>query len=1385
MRIRKTRNLAMTLAVFVAGAGLFSAILPDAARAQSGATSLTFSPAPAGRTHHFPAGGALRFELRELIEHPFYAWPRTLLTYPVDFSAVAVQADQLTLVNLENGRAEPFQLSEVRAENGRLRFAHVHFFSDLPSGATRRFELKLGGRTPAAQRMEARREEQSIVLDTGVTRVRIPASREVWGDAPGPVMQLGWGDRWYGSSRVVSPHRRLKRIVTEAGEAGPIFVDYTVVYEFERGGRYTARLRAIRGYEFILMREEMEGFGSGEGAYFETSWTGFDPTHRQAPNHPLLRARKLIPPGFDTTKRPPYAAHNWDRIDRPVRDDHHGVWQSFFPDNELYFRLGVHQTWVSYTTLNSANFWDERTNDAIGIFIDRNDGWDDREYAIYGSSHTLQVRYYYQDGRLSWRWPLAAGTRSTALLAYDHAKDIRAVEENADLYRQVDGGYFLGHLAHTSHTQYLQTHYGYLGLDYLKEYVLEYGPEKRRQKNLFPDGKLKSADELEKTIFNYQFFREAGTHGARVDTGHSAVFTRIVYTQVSDAYVRFYEQMTPKQRQRITAILLLMGYLCASEEFMPMRNMFGGNPNFHSDTKSVVGLMAYLFPEHPHAREFADVYEKYLDLATRYFVRPTKDEWGALGGRWAENLGGYVWVAWRPLLRAASVTRDHFDGRNRVAKPGAVELGDWLVNAVGAPAPPIERRREGEEAPPAASESQAAPTRVYPPQGAHATRRAPPKDVWLLGSLLRNYAPLTAEHLMWTARPDARSSMSGDGDPWPPLVFGAENRGTNPHLKSSKYTGYGVVLRAAVDTPDELSVHLQQIDDGPNYRWGSAAEGGNGTLYFYAGGKSYSHNGTEDAGDRRTQDTDINTSFGVWRDADQGFKAVGKNFLTRPLYDLDGAQFAEIRAREGRKEAYSWPDYIGRSVLLAGADYFVLYDDVYSGQVRTRFSWFTGASDPMPNFHWVRGGQSGNRGGRSPGAGTVKLDTGATKGVWVEGSNDSMVVVTHKDGLKVEPTVYGATVRGPGLEAFEDQVFRDADGVDYAEGGVSFSGKAGIVRRRGGRTEMAIFNGAKIEAAGLRLAVSNPELGISATFEQPGEVRGLTYAEQPGVLTIAWAGARPSGAIYVDGERQGAAAEGDSFRVNIPAGRHTWQFTAGLPVPNAPAVLRTENVAGGARVFFTPRAGAESYRVELSADNGASWKAAGTATASPHTLSGLTNGQKVHVRVVALNAQRESRPGDEYPLYVSNAPPPAPDGLVTRIERNKVNLSWGETLGASEYRLYRRKKGEGDFALVYKGLARGFVDAAPGVIAAFTAPGFYGERRAGVEPHTVYEYAVASANGNGEGRRSTLVDTDPASWRNWDPTNWERFKYEFINLGYRDGMYVIEPNNPGRVRYIQ
>ena len=93
--------------------------------------------------------------------------------------------------------------------------------------------------------------------------------------------------------------------------------------------------------------------------------------------------------------------------------------------------------------------------------------------------------------------------------------------------------------------------------------------------------------------------------------------------------------------------------------------------------------------------------------------------------------------------------------------------------------------------------------------------------------------------------------------------------------------GIWITLRAAVDTAEEMSIHLQQIDEGPNYRWGVAGEGGNGVLYYYANGKSYSHNGREDVGDRAAHDTDFCSNFAVWKNGQ--FRSVGRNVLERPL----------------------------------------------------------------------------------------------------------------------------------------------------------------------------------------------------------------------------------------------------------------------------------------------------------------------------------------------------------------------------------------------------------------------------------------------------------------------------------------------------------------------
>ena len=127
----------------------------------------------------------------------------------------------------------------MKLEGTELRYAEVNFFSDLPSGGARQFLLSAdGGASEAAPEVGQMDDANSIVLDTGRMKVRLPASRTVSAGekAPGPIMQLEHGGKWIGSSQLVSPRRVVKSIATETVESGPLFITCRVTYQFEGGG---------------------------------------------------------------------------------------------------------------------------------------------------------------------------------------------------------------------------------------------------------------------------------------------------------------------------------------------------------------------------------------------------------------------------------------------------------------------------------------------------------------------------------------------------------------------------------------------------------------------------------------------------------------------------------------------------------------------------------------------------------------------------------------------------------------------------------------------------------------------------------------------------------------------------------------------------------------------------------------------------------------------------------------------------------------------------------------------------------------------------------------------------------------------------------------------
>lgn len=1292
--------------------------------------------------------GKIQFVLRDLLEHPFYWWPRTLLTYPIEFHQ-AIDLDRFALARVDTGEHVPIQFSNIVRGPSGVKSATLNFCSDLPSGARREFVLSAASAPVTSQPLVKEiHEGNTIILDSGEMRLRIPASQPVHGEAPGPILQVSRGGAWVGSSVLSLEGDKVSRITTTRIEHGQLFIAYEIAYDTEGGSRYVARVQCTAGFDFFRFQENMEAMKPGVHGVFMATWSGFPATHRQAPNHPFPLPSVVRP----------YDDYAWERIDAGFP-----FAPAALPDGQLPFHLGIYQTWTAFHSDTSANFWSQHTSDALGVFIDKVAQWQDHEYANHVESETLQVRYYYQDGQFFWKFPITRGRRSMCIAFYDHEKDKQAMRQLEQAAQPVekDGFTYHGGRAYTSHTMFLQNRHGTLDLNCIKDWVLEYPDSGRLPPVIFSTGDVQSADELEQRVMTLEYVGTLPLLGTRENGGMGPIpgrsivnFSPVPSRQIQkwwiDAFNRFSATMTERQRRRLTAMFLFIAYVHAGDDFMPLVPMLSGHPNFLADVKANPAAMAFLFPDHPMAREWADLWQKCVELNTRYNTRPTVEAWDAAGGRWTENLGTYVWAFLRPSLRTDFLLRN-FDGGERFLSPRLSEMADWLVHSLSAPFDgetaeayhDLETLDGGHQW--GAVAPGKGPQRVHPPQGAHSERRIPPRSLWYLGTCLQRYAPLVAEHALWAARPTNQDMETEVGAPnaWDAMYRTPDNLGTKPQLRSRKFTGYGIVLRAAVNTPNEVSIHLQQIDRGPNYRWGIAGEGGCGVIYFFAAGKGYSFNGSEDVGDRDDGDTQFCTNFGVFKGGE--FRSIGMNVLSRPLYDLGTGQFAEILSRDG-ETAYSFPEYVSRSVLLAGQEYFVVYDRLMNEALDHRLSWFVRHGSELPTIKLLRGATPGNRETQR-----TEVKTAATVGVWFDGVGDSMAFVSHRKDIEAVATPFGCHVQAKDID---DLVFFNPAPVHYLEGDTFFDGTAGLIRKTKSGIEFALFHGTRIGVSGITFSADDSDLGIGGTIVAGQPPRGKYFAPKRTSLRIAAPALTEKTAFYIDGAAQSARRDQDALVIDLEAGHHQWELTDQLPVPIAPVVLRTENHAGGARVILAQVASATNYRLELSKDSGTTWTALPAQAQPSAELSGLGNGQKVHVRGIAINPTHESAPGPDYPVYVTDQPLAPPDGLHVDLTDGAATVSWGELLGVTEYRLYGRANGESEFHLLYRGLDRTYRDKRPGIRDSYAAPG-----KLKTDSHpAILTYYVTASNENGESARSCNADTDPASWRNWDPKPGEPFR---------------------------
>jgi hypothetical protein len=1289
----------------------------------------------AGKRSAFRAGQEFRLESQ--LGNVFFAWPRTLLSFPVESSG-PFDSQHLRLLCVETGKAVLFQQAQPRTSGAS---PELLFLSDLPANAVRTYRLVRASEVaaPSSTPLAITREPGSITINLGPMQVRIPASQAVTGEAPGPILQVARGGAWKGQSTLHLDGTSITSILTEEIESGPLRSTHRITYTAGNGAIYIATIQCIAGMDFVRLYENMEALPADARGQFDLAWTGCTFDFRQSSNHPYNFPKKPLAS---------YAAYPWERIAPSYMDTQFGVAPGIDANGKLPFALRTYEPMYDVAAACFANFWGDASQDAAAIFIDRMEEWEDHQYALWRASSRIEVNFVDRSPSLHFVWQLARGTRSTCVSFYDHARDIEVMQGLARAFTHPDPmsgstGFFP-----SSHALELQNWHGTLDLNKVKDWQLFYPSTEPLPKPLFTETSFKNAAEYYAFVSRSPFLTELAVSGVRQSDGFGPVSARQILDRWVPGYQVFQQQLTAAQRQQLQAILLLLAYVLAGEDVMPLERMLGGHPNFLSDVKSTPPGMSFLFPAHPAADVWGDEWEAYLRMNTRYHTRPPVKAWDARGGRWTENLGTYVWAFLRPALRAAFLLKQR-DGYERFCTPQVIELGDWLVNALSAPfageSPETMKliashplQYWGVVSP------QDGPRRVHPPVGAHSERRKPPRKMWYMGTCLRNYSPLTAEYLMWASRPtdqDMEMPLT-QPDPYAAMFAGPDNHGTNPHLVTSKFTGFGIMLRAAVDTPRELSIHLLQIDDGPNYRWGTAAEGSCGGLYFFADGKGFSYNGFEDAGDRIDQDTDYTTNFGVWKDG--AYRAIGQNVLSRPLYDLSFAQFAEIVPREG-KEAYSWPEYVSRSVLLAGDDYFLIHDKVFNPEIHHRFSWFVRKGDEFPHLTPLTRSRSRES--------FTTVETEATTGRWLEGAGDSLVVVTHKEGIRAEHSDFGASVT---TASSTDLLFASSSPISVEEDGHAFSGTSGILRVCRDHFELALFHGTHIAGGGLSITTADTDLGISASIPNSGgAIAGYFFAPSSSEVEIGVSTPAERLVLYIDGERTESTGTAGRITARLPGGRHRWELTEGLPVPLAPSVLKTELLSGGAVVHASPVAAATSYIFELSSDEARTWQSAGTAVGPSLKLSGLANGTKYHVRVTARNAEHSSVPGPEYPLYVTAHPPSPPDGLFVELTPGAAILTWGEVLGATEYRLYRREKRDAHFRCAYLGAARTWKDTDTSITPPDASPD---QPRSQASARAVFEYYVTAVSHNGESVPSRTANTDPASWRNWNPTGREPFR---------------------------
>ena len=1289
-------------------------------------------------------GGTLGFSKTDHISLPTYEWDRTLVSYPVEFSPALASEDDICLVDEVGGEYVPYQLSDKVIIDGRIVSGKVNFFAELPSGGSFSYKL-LYERHPASMNgseVSMSETDSTLSLDNGVFSLILPKSCHPGRTAGGfEIEDLSTGIR--AVSVLKSSLPQISSVNTSVIEKGRLFVLCRTDYVFDNGAEYSIFMKTVSGYPFIIMEETINGLRKVDDVCLEVRWDNFEPEYR----YPTQWDRK-----FDRN-------FPWYRIDEPVRTNYckedpawTGMGMIEDPSRQMIFRLTPFGGNSVREQTPLISFWGDGPRE-LGVFVYDHAKWNDRQYGVWQPTPDLCVYFRYTDDKLFFTYPVCDGCRSTAIAIYDKAS---GEAECAAFSKAMTS---LGGAMKESNTAYrymnlLHSRYALFNLDKVKDWVLEYPESARRADIPFKTEVYRSSvegfmKEMRSSAMGYYMA------GLNSYPGVHSIEHRQVYGRYLQEYLTYLYELEDADRKQVEALFLLAGYVNMTEAMNALRTSIAGTPNMAADGWSMTGIAAAVFPEHPMSQVWEAYFRKSLELYGLFYTRPDVPVYESEGGRWTESLGIYNWAYLKPVT-AANLALVSETGRNALANKYMAERGRWMVDMLTAPVEVTTAAYPGKHL-----------QRVYPAHGAHSGGRFVPQFsyVYQLGSFLENYDPMTAEYLHWCNRMGAAPEGKPYDSNWDYVfssLYDSKDTGTDPHLTSKKYTGHGIVLRAGVGTDEELSIHLEQVDKGPNYRWGNQGEGNSGGIYYYASGNIYSGHENESAGDHIQNNTDNVCNFGVMKNGN--FMTVGYNELKSPMFDLGIAQFAEVRSDENSPYS-SYPEYLGRSVMLVGTDYFLIFDEAGTNwRASNRFSWFVHNEDRLPTIIFF-----GNNARKDH---WTVASTAGSYGFYRDAIGSQLTLVSHRNDISVldgdlvkspvmpDEPVYEyrpgrGTVSHDGMYQIEtakgrDIVFRSGKRIECAGANYSFAGTAGVARRMNdGSIHLALFRGEEISYGKVSMKIAaEKECAVAVKFDSPVHASGKFSNYGKALLEIS--GVR-GGSFYIDGE----AAVMSGEKLILPEGIHTIEYTGGVPVPMPSEIASTEHVRKGAEVHLRKPSSVVETVVEISEDGGLSWKEAGRTTDDIFVLSGLPKG-KYHVRAVSVNDDVRALSAPEYPVYVDSKAPHYPEGLTLKLSDGCAELSWGQVLGVRTYRVYKKAFGSDRYDLLYEGQSNDLTDQDSSIrkYAAYPDDMAISSR----ESDKFVSYYVTAVNGRGESDPSPSITADPKSWALWYPDTELKFK---------------------------